>query len=235
MPKDRSYLRRLPKLAQTRGNAKRGQIEIVTSRNLMREIEAECASELKGSALGTNGKQIGILLEDETHIYVRDALRFPSGETGCRMRVIGKTQFDGVNGVVVLCSLNGRILLRRTYRHATRRWELEFVRGRREIGTTAAFTVRKEVKEELGYRVRRLRRLGEVAPDTALLSSYMWVYWAELVPGRRRDEPEGTEALGDIVEYAADELDEAILSGEVRDAATICAVHFARQAGLLPK
>ena len=70
-----SYLERLPRIAQKRGSAAKGQVEIVTKKKQVKQIDDETASELKGSALGKNGKRIGILLEDEVHIIVRDAVK----------------------------------------------------------------------------------------------------------------------------------------------------------------
>src|SRR5687767_15555436 len=144
-----SYLARLPRVAQKRGDQSKGEIEIVTRKKRVRRIDAECGPELEGSALGKSGKRIGILLEDKVHFIVRDAVEFPSGAAGCAMRIIGKTQFDGVNGVIALTHCEGRLFLRKIFRHATRSWELEAVRGRRETGMTSRGTVRKEVKEEL--------------------------------------------------------------------------------------
>ena len=118
MSKSAGYLERLPVHARQRGNAKKGEAEIVTGRRDLDRISAECASDLKGSALGKGGKRIGILLEDDVRMVVRDALRFPSGETKCQMRLVGKTEFDGPNGVVALCVAQGRFVLREIFRHA---------------------------------------------------------------------------------------------------------------------
>jgi ADP-ribose pyrophosphatase len=171
MGNKRDYLKRLPKRAQRKGSVERGEVEIVTAKKALDRIEAECADELSGSALGKGGKRIGILLEDEVRMVVRDALRFPRGATKCQMRIIGKTEYDGPNGVAVLCVSDGKFLLREIYRHATRSWELEIVRGRRERGQTSRQAVRAEVKQELGYPVKKIRALGKICPDTALMSS----------------------------------------------------------------
>ena len=101
MSTKQNYLKRLPKDGQARGKVEKGEIEIVTSKKDLRRIESKCADDLSGSALGKGGKRIGILIEDEVHMVVRDPLRYPSGATNCRMRVIGKTEFDGPNGVAV--------------------------------------------------------------------------------------------------------------------------------------
>ena len=229
-----SYLDRLPRIAQKRGVASKGQIEVVTKKKLVRKIDEETASELKGSALGKNGKRIGILLEDEVHMIVRDPVKYPSGATRAAMRIIGKTQYDGVNGVVALAHCEGSIYLRRIFRHPVRSWELEAIRGKRESGMTSRATARKELKEELGFPVRTVRKLGTICPETALLASVLDVFWVELAPGPRKDEPEDTEAFGAIEKLTPRELGERIASGEIRDSYTISAVMLAQLAGLLP-
>ena len=233
MSKKNTYLDRLPKHAQNRGDAEKGEAEIVTSRRELNEIESECASDLKGSALGRGGKRIGILLEDEVRFIVRDALKFPSGATKCQTRVIGKTEYDGPNGVAALCVSEGRFVLREIYRHATRSWELETVRGRRESGQTSRQAVRAEVKQELGYPVKRMQRLGLIRPDSAVMSSILEIFLVELGKGARRDDPEDSEAFGRIHRLTYRELSRKILSGEVHDSYTIGALTLARLNGSL--
>ena len=229
----KSYLARLPGNAQKRGDTSKGEIEIVTKRKTVRRIKAECGAELEGSALGKGGKRIGILLEDKVHFIVRDAIEFPSGAVGCQMRIVGKTQFDGVNGVIALTHCEGRIYLRKIYRHATRSWELEAVRGRRETGMTARAAARKEVKEELGYPVRTLVSLGKIRPETALLATELEVFWAELGQGPRKDDPEPKEAFGPLERLTFREVGERINNGEIRDGCTISALMLAQLAGAM--
>jgi len=234
MSRTGGYLERLPTHARRRGDATKGEVEIVTARHELQKISANCASELKGSALGKGGKRIGILLEDEVRMVVRDALRFPSGETRCQMRIVGKTEFDGPNGVVALCVADGLFVMREIYRHATRSWELETVRGRRESGQTSRQAVRAEVKQELGYPVRRIQALGKFCPETALMSSTLDLFFVELGRGPRRDDPEGSEALGRIHRLEPRELARAILDGKIRDSYTIGALMLAQLRGLVP-
>ena len=234
MSKSAGYLERLPVHARQRGNAKKGEAEIVTGRRDLDRISAECASDLKGSALGKGGKRIGILLEDDVRMVVRDALRFPSGETKCQMRLVGKTEFDGPNGVDALCVAQGRFVLREIFRHATRSWELETVRGRRELGQTSRQAVRTEVKQELGYPVKRIHSLGKVCPETAVMSSTLDLFLVELGSGPRRDDPEGSEALGRIHRLKPRELAHAILDGKIRDSYTLGALMLAQLRGLVP-
>jgi 8-oxo-dGTP pyrophosphatase MutT (NUDIX family) len=228
------YLKKLPRHAQRRGNAAKGESEIVTGRKELERIAAECRSDLSGSALGKGGKRIGILLEDEVRMIVRDALRFPSGATRCEMRIVGKTEYDGPNGVAVLCIADKRIVLREIYRHPTRSWELETVRGRRESGQTARQAARAEVKQELGYPVKRLHKLGTICPDTGVMSSVLEIFLAELGKGPRRDEPEPSEAFGRIHRLTPEELGKSIIEGRIRDSYTLGALSLAQLRGLLP-
>jgi ADP-ribose pyrophosphatase len=147
------------------------------------------------------------------------------------MRLIGKTEFDGPNGVVALCVSKGRFVIREIYRHATRSWELEVVRGRRESGQTARQAVRAEVKQELGFRVKRMRRIGSICPDTAIMSSTLEVYLVELADGPQRDEPESSEVFGETLWLTYPELASRIRRGEIRDSYTIAALTFARLHG----
>jgi ADP-ribose pyrophosphatase len=233
MSKKSSYLKRLPAHAQKKGSNDKGEAEIATRRRDIEEIESECADELSGSALGKGGKRLGILLEDEVRMIVRDPVRYPSGKAKCQMRIIGKTEYDGVNGVVVLPRLEGRFVLRQIYRHATRSWELEVVRGRRETGQTSRQAARKEIKQELGYSLKKLHPLGRVCPDSAIMSSVLDIFLGDLSAGARHDDPEPTEAFGEIVQLTSEEMAEHILKGKIRDSYTIAALTLAQLRGLL--
>jgi NUDIX domain. len=228
-----AYLKRLPRQSQVRGDATAGEVEIITREKDVEAIESDSDDELTGSALGKNGKSVGIVLEDSVHMFVRDAVRFPSGATKCQMRIIGKTEFDGPNGVAVLCTSDGQFVLREIFRHATRSWELEITRGRREKGQTPRQAVRAEVKQELGYSVKKIHPLGMIRPDSALTSGHLEVFLAEL-GAAGKPEPEPTEAFGEIIKLTADELGAGILAGYVRDGYTIGALMMAQMRGLIP-
>ena len=210
------YLRRLPESARYRGDSEAGEIEIIDKRQ---------APKIRAKT--------GILIEDKLHFFVRDAVKFPSGEVRTQMRVIGCTAADGPSGVVALAARDGRIFLRRMFRHATRRWELETPRGQRETGYSSEDAARKEIDEELGFRVKSIEKIGDVSGDSALLASALPIFWAELEPGPPRDHPEASEAFGEIVSLTPPELKESILRGDIRDGYTLSAITFAQLAGKL--
>lgn len=210
------YLAQLPERARYVGDSSRGEVEIIPRPE---------RSDLD---------ETGILLRDDFHTIVRDAVRYPSGAVKTPMRIIGATAVDGVDGVVVLASLDGRIQLRWMFRHATRRWELEAARGRREAGDAAEHTAREEVKEELGMRALTVERLGTIAAESSLLAAEVDVFWAEVARAEDGDEPEAGEAMGEIESLSPDELWDKIRAGVVRDAATLSAILHAAARGKIP-
>ena len=208
------YIQSLPESARIIGDAADDEIQIIDKRE---------APKIRA--------RTGVLLEDKLHYFVRDALKYPSGEFGTAMRIIGCTMHDGPSGVVALCSRDGNIFLRETFRHATRRWELETPRGQRETGMTAEAAALKEIDEELGFKVRNIEQIGEVSGDTAILASTLPVFWADLEPGPPRDHPEDKEAFGRIVEVFPPELRTRISRCEIRDGYTLSALTLAHVAG----
>jgi ADP-ribose pyrophosphatase len=208
------YIQTLPESTRNVGDAKDDEIEIIDRREAPR-IRAKT----------------GILIEDKLHYFVRDAVKYPSGEVGTSMRIIGCTMHDGPAGVVALASRDGNLFLRETFRHATRRWELETPRGQRETGMSAENAARKEIDEELGFKVLSIECIGQVSGDTAILASTLPVFWTELAPGPPRDHPEGKEAFGRIVEVFPPELRTRIARGEIRDGYTLSALTLAIAAG----
>lgn len=210
------YLKKLPESTRYAGDAAEGEIEIIDKRESPK-IRA----------------RTGILIEDKLHFFVRDAVKFPSGEVRTQMRVIGCTMSDGPSGVVALASRDGKIYLREMFRHATRRWELETPRGQRESGCSPEEAAVKEIDEELGFRVKTIEKIGDVSGDTAILASTLPLFWAELEAGPPRDHPEKSEAFGEIISLTAPQLKERILRGDIRDGYTLAAILFAQLAGKL--
>lgn len=218
MTASHTYLDQLPADARYVGDASAGEIEI-TSR--------------PGSPAGNGGsRDTGVVYEDEYILVVRDAVRFPSGASGTYLRIFTRSALDGPAGVMILGSRGGSLALRRMFRHATRQWELEAPRGARSNGSPSQ-AARKELVEEIGLDARALERIGEVWPDTGLLSASVVVFWAELDDGHPVPSPEDREALGEIVFLDRDALRTEIGAGRLRDGITLAAITLAQVAGKL--
>jgi len=149
----------------------------------------------------------------------RDEVIEPSGVRATREVVTHP------GSVVVLPVLpDGRILLVRQYRHATRHYLWELVAGRMERGETPRKAAARELIEETGYRARRFRVFLDVFPTPGFLEERMFLLLAEgLTPGQAQ--PEDDEKITARA-YTQKELEKMIHRGKLRDAKTIAGLLY---------
>ena len=127
--------------------------------------------------------------------------------------------------VVVLPVLpDGRILLIRQYRHATRQYLWELVAGRMDSGETPATAASRELIEETGFRARHFRLFLDVFPTPGFLEERMFILLAEgLTAGEA--EPEEDEKILSRA-YSQRQLEAMIRTGKLRDAKSIAGILF---------
>jgi ADP-ribose pyrophosphatase len=127
--------------------------------------------------------------------------------------------------VVVLPVLpDGRILLVRQYRHATRRYLWELVAGRMDPGESQRQAAARELIEETGYRAERFRVFLDVFPTPGFLEERMYILLAEkLTLGKA--EPEDDEKITTKL-FKRSELERMIRDGALRDAKSIAGLLY---------
>src|SRR5437879_12491534 len=127
--------------------------------------------------------------------------------------------------VVVLPVLpDGRIVMIRQYRHATRQYLWELVAGRKEPEETPKEGAARELLEETGYRAKRFKVFLDVFPTPGFLEERMYLLLAEgLTAGEAR--PEEDEKIISRA-YKRKELEEMIGGGKLRDAKSIAGILY---------
>lgn len=127
--------------------------------------------------------------------------------------------------VVVLPVLpDGRILLIRQYRHATRRFLWELVAGRMERGETPRRAAARELIEETGYRAGKFRVFLDLFPTPGFLEERMYILLAqELTSGDAQPEVD-EKIISRAFTYI--ELKQMIRHGKLRDAKTIAGLLY---------
>ena len=127
--------------------------------------------------------------------------------------------------VVVLPVLpDGRIVLIRQYRHATRQFLWELVAGRIDEGETPRAAAARELIEETGYRAKRFRIFLDVFPTPGFLEERMYILLAEGVsPGKA--EPEEDEQI-EVKAFTHKELLSMIRRGKLHDAKSIAGILY---------
>jgi ADP-ribose pyrophosphatase len=127
--------------------------------------------------------------------------------------------------VVVLPVLpDGRIVMVRQYRHATRQYLWELVAGRKEPEETPKQGAARELLEETGYRAKRFKIFLDVFPTPGFLEERMYLLLAEgLTAGEAQ--PEEDEKI-EVRAYRLKELKQMIKSGRLRDAKSIAGILY---------
>jgi ADP-ribose pyrophosphatase len=127
--------------------------------------------------------------------------------------------------VVVLPVLpDGRIVMIRQYRHATRQYLWELVAGRKEPEETPKQGAARELLEETGYRAKRFKVFMDVFPTPGFLEERMYLLLAEgLTAGEAQ--PEEDEKI-EVRPFKLKELKQMIKSGRLRDAKSIAGILY---------
>jgi ADP-ribose pyrophosphatase len=122
--------------------------------------------------------------------------------------------------VVVLPVLpDGRILLIRQYRHATRQYLWELVAGRIDHGESIKHAGARELMEETGYRAKRYRVFLNMFPTPGFLEERMHILLAEKLTAGEAQPEEDERITAKAFEPAA--LDRMIEKNVLRDAKSI--------------
>ena len=198
-----NYIKTYPGALGPIGIAAKGEIEIVQDKKKIAEIEKN------------TGRFVGVMAEDKYWLWLNDAVKFPNNKYGVYGRLIWKCSLatDGRPGAVVIAILpNGKVVLNRNYRHATRTWEYELPRGGRNPNESLEDTARREVKEETGMIIQDLILLGELAADSGTINSIGTVYYAK-VTKQQNSAAEDSEAIASIDAFSVAELKQGFIDG----------------------
>jgi ADP-ribose pyrophosphatase len=144
-----------------------------------------------------------------------DRVRMPNGKT-TDMEVV---RHPGASAVAALDD-EGRVLLVRQYRYATGEWLEEVPAGKLDAGEPPEECARRELQEETGFRAGDLTSLGWIWTTPGFTDEKIHLFLATgLEPTRQALEDDEVLSihrlpLGEAVEKA--------LTGEIRDAKSVC-------------
>ena len=127
--------------------------------------------------------------------------------------------------VVVLPVLpDGRIVMVRQYRHATKQYMWELVAGRKEPEETPKQGAARELLEETGYRAKRFEVFLDVFPTPGFLEERMYIVLAEgLTAGEAQ--PEEDEKI-EVRAYKVKELAQMMKKGQLKDAKSVAGILY---------
>ena len=136
-----------------------------------------------------------------------------------------KGEFEGGKGVVILPIYQEKIVLIHHFRHATRLWHWEFPRGFGESSVLPINQAKKEVCEEIGGKIEKIKEIGSVYINTGLEGNQtkIFIAWISSIGDLETD-----EGISDFRMLSVKELEEKINTGEINDGFTISAFTKAR-------
>jgi ADP-ribose pyrophosphatase len=167
-----------------------------------------------------------VLHRDEDRVVLEDPVVLPDGQHARRLRLLAaRTEPQ----VAVLPLLGDEVVLTDRFRHATRTWQWEILRGAGTEGMAGTGNAVRHLKGQLGATASELIGLGQVHPDAQILADSVLLYAARIdVIGQvtHGDGIRGARAV------AFAEAEEMAMTGQINDALTLAALFRARQAGL---
>lgn len=162
-----------------------------------------------------SGTTIGVVYESPYSILVVDLVRDARGSLFSYERLLPAVR---TGAVVAIPRIDGRYVLLRQFRHATRGLQLAFPRGFGERGISGASNARKELLEEIGATVGETRSLGRIVANSGISGDSVEVFLCEV---SKIDPTIGHEGIAGIVLLTEDEVRAAISSGRIDDGFTL--------------
>jgi len=209
--------------------------EILLDQSCQDAVADEAARAVRERGIPTEHADIGIVYEDPYILVVRDAVRFPAGNRGAYVRVVGAR--SGVGAAVLPVLSDGRLLLVHHFRHADRRWHWEIPRGFGEPGADGAATARREAEEELGCTVQTLVYLGAVNRNSGMDADRDEVFLATIdvaVFDAALSDAAAEEGIDEVRAVEPGPFRSMMISGDITDAYTLSAYALAIARQLLP-
>lgn len=206
-----------------KGDSTKGEIEILDNPLEILTAEKTAAQRLINRGLteeeAIKRVQVGVRAEDQWGAKICDAVKFPGGAFGTYVRDVSWGKLEtGTVGVAILPQLeDGRFVLTRAFRHATRDWVLEIPRGGMDVGASIVNTIKGELKKEGGVELAvDPVDLGQYAPDSGILESRVPLYHAKVkITGK--EIPEETEAISGLVLLTKEQLSDVLREGKYTD------------------
>lgn len=167
-----------------------------------------------------NSVTLGIIYQDSYVIFIKDLVIHPGGKVSPYIRIISASERKGV---VILPVLENSIVLLKHFRHSTRSIHYEFPRGYGDDSLSTDKNAAKELFDETGYTIQNLKFLGNVYPDTGILSTQASVYVA-FVDANVQPVSDKEEAVCSIEIIDMNSVMNMVSNGEITDGYSLSAL-----------
>lgn len=207
----------------------RAPFKIIEDEKIITKWVNEQREELKKCGKSPEMAKIGIVMEDNVIVMIRDLVKFPNEKLGGYIRLFNKDEFSGGKGVVILPIYEDKIVLIKHFRHATRLWHWEIPRGFGVSGVLPVEQAEVEIKEEIGGKIKTIEELGKIYINTGMEGNQTVLFVARL---SSIGTPEENEGISEYRIVSVNEMDRMIYDGSINDGFTISTYSKAKIAGV---
>ncbi len=129
--------------------------------------------------------------------------------------------------LIVPIDKNNNLLLVKEYFYAIEEYQLGLPKGRIDPGLNDTETANKELQEEIGYKAKKLDKLGVLTMSPGYLTQKTHVFLArDLIPSKLTgDEIEELE----IIHHPFEDFEQLIEQGKLTEGRMIAALYLARK------
>lgn len=125
------------------------------------------------------------------------------------------------HAVVVLPVRDNLLGLAPIFRYPLGSYSLEFPRGGIEEGENELVAAKRELLEELGLESKKVTKLGEIYPETALTDGFAKVFLIETDTDIKNNKPDDLEFIDEVHWLTLEEVEKAIVEGKIKCAITM--------------
>lgn len=180
-------------------------------------IRIETDLEVINNFINETGKKIGVIYKSKFNMLLVDLIKNDDGSMTTYERIIPTV---ALGAVVIIPIYQGKFILLKQFRHATRSIHYAFPRGFGESNLSSQQNVQIEIKEEIGSELLSLRYLGNVIPDSGLSGNIVDVYVAEVTEPKNNN---FTEGIQELVPLSSIEFQNLIKQKKISDGFTLSA------------
>jgi len=186
----------------------------VQNENLMIETDIEKIKEYETC----HNKKIGVVYKSPYNMFIVDLVRNLQGYCFTYERCVPAVKKGAIVSIPVY---DGRFVLLKQFRHATRKFQYAFPRGFGEKGLSSEENLKKEIMEEIGSEVISSTFLGNTVSNSGLSSDSADVFYCEVTQPVLK---KGYEEITNIELLSADEIKQWISQNKIDDGFTTSAL-----------
>ena len=196
------------------------QLPVVTDKDILLEQQEILYRNADSKGRPRVWYDLGIVAQDAWVVVLRDLVQFPNGTYGGYTRLLNRRSQIERSGkdVVVLVTVEDKVLLMKHFRHDDRRWHWECPRGFGEAGLSPDENARKEVREETNLDILELQQLNGSGEQIA--------YFRALCRGTAENH-DCLESIDSYLLVDSDALKQMLVNGQVSDPYTVRAIMLA--------